>query len=306
MVVRTTSMDWDKLRVFYAVAEAGSFTHACTSLNLSQSAISRQVSTLENSLKVPLFHRHARGLKLTEQGELLFTTVQDVFSKLSMTQARIGESKKRPQGPLKINTAVGFGSIWLTSRIKEFINRYPDIDVSLVLDDSDLDLSMREADVAIRLTRPTQPDLIQKHILTAQYSVFASPEYLETHGIPKSVSDLDAHSLIVYGDDAKLPVGDWKWLLEAGMPVGIKRKPILRVNSMYGIFRAVQNGLGIAGLPNYIGREIGGKRLVKILPELQGPKLDFYIVYPMEMRNSKRIAVLRDFLIEQMKLDRDK
>ena len=221
-------MDWDKLKIFHAVAEAGNFTKATYILNLSQSAISRQISNLEGSLKVSLFHRHARGLKLTEQGELLFSTVHEVFSKLAMAQARIGESKKRPQGSLKINTAVGFGSIWLTSRIKEFINRYPDIEVSLVLNDSDLDLSMREADVAIRLTRPTQPDLIQKHILTAQYSVFASPEYLKANGIPNSVSDLDSHSLIVYGDDAKLPVGDWKWLLEAGMPPGIKRKPILR------------------------------------------------------------------------------
>ena len=296
-------MDWDKLRIFHAVSEAGSFTHASDSLHLSQSAISRQISGLESSLNVLLFHRHARGLKLTEQGELLYSTVHEVFSKLAMTQARISESKINPQGPLKINTAVGFGSIWLTSRIKEFIARYPDIEVSLVLNDSNLDLSMREADVAIRLTRPTQPDLIQKHILTAQYSVFASPEYLESNGIPSGVSDLDSHSIIVYGDDAKLPIGNWKWLLEAGMPNGIERKPVLRVNSIYGIFRAVQNGLGVAGLPNYIGREIGGKRLVKILPELKGPELDFYIVYPEEMRNSKRIAVLRDFLIEQMRLD---
>ena len=294
-------MDWDKLRVFHAVAEAGSFTHAEETLNLSQSAISRQISGLESSLHSTLFHRHARGLRLTEQGDLLFSATHEVFAKLAMVEAQIGENKLRPQGPLKINTAVGFGSIWLTSRIKEFINRYPDIEVSLVLNDNALDLSMREADVAIRLTRPTQPDLIQKHILTAQYSIFASPEYLETNGIPKSVKDLDKHSIIVYGDDAKLPVGDWKWLLEAGMLNGEIRKPILRVNSIYGIFRAVQNGLGIAGLPNYIGREIGGKRLVRVLPELKGPNLDFYFVYPEEMRNSKRISVLRDFLIEKMR-----
>ena len=299
-------MDWDKLRIFHAVAEAGSFTHAGMTLNLSQSAISRQISNLENSLHTTLFFRHARGLKLTEQGELLYTTAHDVFSKLAMTEARIGEIKQKPQGPLKITTAIGFGSIWLTSHIKEFINRYPDINVSLVLNDNALDLSMREADVAIRLTRPTQADLIQKHILNVKYSVFASPEYLENNGIPKSVDDLDNHSIIVYGDDAKLPVGDWKWLLEAGRATNKKRKPILTVNNIYGIFRAVQNGLGIAGLPNYISREIGGKRLVKVLPELEGPELDFYFVYASEMKNSKRITVLRDFLIEQMQLDHQK
>src|SRR6202789_1529223 len=93
-----TAMDWDKLRVFHAVAEAGSFTHAGEALNLSQSAVSRQISALEESLHVPLFHRHARGLILTEQGELLFNTARDIFAKLGLTEAQITESRERPQG----------------------------------------------------------------------------------------------------------------------------------------------------------------------------------------------------------------
>ena len=101
-------MDWDKLRVFHAVAEAGSFTHAGESLNLSQSAVSRQISALEESLNVPLFHRHARGLILTEQGDLLYHTARDVFAKLSMTEAMLTESKDRPKGPLKVTTSTLF------------------------------------------------------------------------------------------------------------------------------------------------------------------------------------------------------
>ncbi len=291
-------MDWDKLRVFHAVAEAGSFTHAGDTLNLSQSAVSRQISALEDSLDVKLFHRHARGLKLTEQGEALFETAHDVFAKLAMAEARITDIKEKPQGPLKITTTVAFGSIWLTPRIKEFVARYPDIDVSLVLADTELDLSMREADAAIRMMPPTQPDLIQRHLMTMNYRVYAAPEYLKARGIPKTVEDLDSHSIIVYGEDATPPVGNLNWLLEAGTKSDTPREPILKVNSIYGIYRAVQSGLGIAALPEYMSSE--GRNLVEILPESPGSSLDVYFVYPEELKKAKRIGVLRDFLVQKL------
>ena len=292
-------MDWDKLRIFHAVAEAGSFTHAGERLNLSQSAVSRQISALEASLKVSLFHRHARGLKPTEQGELLYRTAHDVFAKLAMAEAKITDSKERPTGPLKITSTVAFGSVWLTSRIKKFVNLYPEIDVSVVLADTELDLSMREADAAIRMEPPRQPDLIQKHLFNLRYHVYAAPEYLEERGIPQTPQDLDDHDLIVYGDDARPPVVNLNWLLEAGTKDNIKRRPILQVNSIYGIFRAVQSGLGIGALPDYMSREVGN--LVELLPELRGPSIDAYFVYPEELRKSKRIVVLRDFLVNEVR-----
>jgi DNA-binding transcriptional LysR family regulator len=295
-------MDWDKLRVFHAVADAGSFTHAGETLNLSQSAVSRQISGLEESLNVPLFHRHARGLKLTEQGDLLYHTAHDVFAKLAMAEARITEAKDHPQGPLKISTTVAFGSIWLTPRIRKFVELYPDIQVSLILADTEHDLSMREADAAVRMMPPKQPDLIQKHLLTLRYHVYASPEYLKTHGTPQKPEDLDDHKLVVYGDEAKPPVPNLNWLLEAGTKPGVRRSPILRVNSIYGIFRAVQSGLGIGAIPDYMTREVGN--LVEVLPELRSPELDTYFVYPEEVRNTKRITVLRDFLLSEMKIEK--
>src|SRR5512133_1119387 len=115
-------LDWDKLRVFHAVAEAGSFTHAGETLNLSQSAVSRQIQALEEALAVPLFHRHARGLILTEQGELLFRTAREVFAKLSMAEGLVSASKDRPKGPLKITSSAAFGSTWLTPRMHEFLD----------------------------------------------------------------------------------------------------------------------------------------------------------------------------------------
>ncbi|NQV99953.1 MAG: LysR family transcriptional regulator [Rhodospirillales bacterium] len=292
-------MDWDKLRVFHAVAQAGSFTHAGERLNLSQSAVSRQISGLENSLRVPLFHRHARGLNLTEQGEFLYHTAHDVFAKLAMVETQISESKDHPMGPLKITTTVAFGSVWLTSRIKKFMNLYPEIDVSLVLADNELDLSMREADAAIRLEPPSQPGLIQKHLLKMQYHVYAAPAYLAERGTPTTPAQLDNHSLIVYGEDASPPIANLNWLLEAGTKNGTKRRPTLQVNSIYGIFRAVQSGLGIGALPDYMSREVGN--LVEILPEIRGPTIDTYFVYPEELRKTKRIVVLRDFLVDEMR-----
>jgi len=291
-------IDWDKLRVFHAVAEAGSFTHAGETLNLSQSAVSRQVSALEQSLGTPLFHRHARGLILTEQGETLYDTAHNVFAQLAKVQTQLAENKERPQGALKISSTVAFGSVFLASRMKEFVNRYPDIDVSLVLADTELDLSMRQADVAIRLTPPTQPDLVQRLLMTLQYRVYAAPEYLQQYGMPKNARDLDRHRIVVYGDDARPPVANLNWLLTENVRDSIPRKPVLRVNSIYGILRAVQSGLGLGALPEYMGREIGN--LVEVLPELQGPELQMYFVYPEELRDSARIIAFRDFLVEKL------
>jgi DNA-binding transcriptional LysR family regulator len=292
------AMDWDKLRVFHAVAEAGSFTHAGESLNLSQSAVSRQISALEESLSVPLFHRHARGLILTEQGELLFRTAREVFAKLAMAEGLISESKDRPKGPLKITTTVAFGSIWLTPRIREFLDLYPEIQVSLVVDDSELDLSMREADVAIRMSPPRQPDLIQRHLVSVQVHIYASTEYIKKYGTPQRADDLDEHRIIVYGEDARPPVPGVNWLLDTSTRQGHERRPILTVNNTYGMLRAVMSGLGIAALPDFVANEQNG--LVRVLPEVAGPPNEAYFVYPEELRTSKRISVFRDFLLRKV------
>ncbi len=289
-------MDWDKLRIFHAVAKAGSLTHAGDKLNLSQSAVSRQISTLEFSLKTSLFHRHARGLILTEQGEILYKTTKEVFSQLAMTQAQISESKDRPKGPLKVSTTVAFGSVWLAPRIHQFLNSYPEIDMSIVLADSELDLSMREADIGIRLNAPKEADLIRRPLMKFRYNVCAAPNYIENYGIPNSVQDLDNHRIIVYGDDARPPVPNLNWLLEIGRSDLPRRRSTLKLNSIYGIFRAVQSGLGIGALPDYMSREVAN--LIVVLPEIKGPEVEAFFCYPEELRRSARIEAFRDFLFK--------
>lgn len=291
------TMDWDKLRIFHAVAEAGSFTHAGEQLNLSQSAVSRQISALEEMLAVPLFHRHARGLILTEQGELLYRTAHEVFGKLAMVEAQLVESKDRPKGLLKVTATVALGSTWLAPRLREFMEVYPDIEVHLILTDRELDLSMREADVAIRMAPPRQADLIQRHLLTVHMQAYASASYVKKHGIPKSADELDKHRIIVYGEDERPPVPDTNWLLRVGLKDGVRRSA-LTCNNVYGILRAVQSGAGIAALPEYMVQ--GENDLVRVLPEHEGPQIDAYFVYSEELRTTKRIAVFRDFLLRKV------
>jgi DNA-binding transcriptional LysR family regulator len=290
-------MDWDKLRVFHAVAEAGSFTHAGDTLNLSQSAVSRQISALEEALSVPLFHRHARGLILTEQGEALNRTVREVFAKLAMTEALLTESRDKAAGRLKVTTTVGFGSSWLAPRLPPFLEAHPEVTVSLLLDDGDLDLAMREADVAIRMHPPKQPDLIQRHLMEIEWVVCAAPAYIAKYGTPASVEDLDNHRLVLFGDYHP-PVADINWLAEAGRRAGSPRKAVLEVNNLSSMVTTIRSGLGIGSLPNWMGPDMEG--LVRLLPEARRPKVDCFFVYPEELRNSKRVAVFRDFLLARL------
>ncbi len=290
-------MDWDKLRVFHAVAEAGSFTHAGETLNLSQSAVSRQISALEEALQVPLFHRHARGLILTEQGESLNRTVREVFAKLAMTEALLTESKEKPAGRLKVTTTVGFGSTWLAPRLHGFLEMYPDVTMTLLLDDADLDLAMREADVAIRMHPPKQPDLVQRHLMQIHWLVLAHPDYLAKHGTPTRAEDLDNHKIILFGD-YRPPVPDIDWLAEAGRRAGQPRRAVLEVNSLHAMALAIRSGMGIGVLPDWMTDELDG--LTRVLTDLKAPKVDVYFVYPEELRNSKRVAVFRDFLLARL------
>ena len=292
----STSMDWDKLKVFHAAAEAGSFTHAGEQLGLSQSAVSRQVSALEQELGVSLFHRHARGLILTEQGELLHHTAHDVFMKLEAARAKLTDSKERPNGELKVSTSPGIGLHWLTPRLGEFIDLYPDIHITLITSDEELDLAMREADVAIRLRQPTQPDLIQRKLFSVKFHAYASPEYLKRFGTPKTLDDLDNHRVLLLGGTV-VPnyFENRRWLMEVSRNGKGARTPILTINNILGVQRACQRGIGIALLPDYLVEENGG--LVQLFGESDSIALDAFFVYPEELKSVARVQVFRDFLV---------
>lgn len=289
-------MDWDKLRIFHAAAEAGSFTHAGDVLNLSQSAVSRQVSALEKDLQTPLFHRHARGLMLTEQGEELFRTVQEVITKLDATRSRLTDSRERPKGDLRITTNVGFGTGWLTPRLKNFLESYPDVRLKLILTDDDLDLGMREADVAIRLREPEHPDLIRRRLFTISYHLYAAPSYVKEHGLPHTLEDLERHRLL----SLSVSGGGYLDNLNAHLRLerGAKdpRHAAFSVNNIPALYRAVVDGLGIATLPDYLVAP--DTPLIVLLPQIVTPELDVYLVFTEEMKNVARVQVFRDYLVD--------
>lgn len=288
-------MDWDKLRIFHVAAEAGSFTHAGEVLSMSQSAVSRQVSALERELNVSLFHRHARGLVLTEQGELLYRTAHEVFNKLQTTETLLADTKAKPSGELRVTTSVGLGSAWLTPRIGEFIELYPDIRLQLILSDEELDISMREADVGIWLREPRHVDLIRRPLFTVHLHAYASLNYIKRFGSPNSVDDLDDHRILTYGGNVQPPVSEINWLEAAGRGGRERRRPVLRINNVYGLKQAARQGVGIAVIPDYLVAE--DSDLVKVLEGADVPEFHSYFVYPEEMRNSKRVNVFRDFLV---------
>ena len=271
-------MDWDKLRVFQAAASAGSFTHAGETLGLSQSAVSRQVSALEQHLDIPLFHRHARGLILTEQGELLFRTVQDVMVKLDAVRNRLTDSREKPSGELRITTTIGIGVSWLSPRLGEFLELYPDIRPRVILTDEELDLGMREADIAIRMREPVQPDLIRRRLFAMHFHAYASADYLKRHGQPRTLEELDNHRIMIYGGTGTGFLGNVNRLPNIGRDAKAPRDAALTINNITALRHAVEAGIGIAVLPDYLAETIPG--VVRLLPQTDMPHLDCYLVYP--------------------------
>jgi DNA-binding transcriptional LysR family regulator len=207
------------------------------------------------------------------------------------------ETKDNPQGSLRVTTTVAFGSVWLTSRLKEFIHAHPKIEMSLRLDERDLDLAMREADIAIRFHEPKEPDLIQRHLGSLAVRLYAAPEYLAERGTPQSFEDLAKHDLVIYGEGVQ-PFDSVNWITDELERRGLASNAVLRVNNIYGIYRAVKSGIGIAMLPEYFA----GHRspLVRVLPDVAGPPVEGYFVYPEELRNSARVAVFRDYLVKEI------
>ncbi len=289
-------MDWDKLRVFQAAADAGSFTHAGETLGLSQSAVSRQVGALEADLGAPLFHRHARGLILTEQGEMLLGAVRDVVLKLDAVRSRLIDSRERPTGELRFTTTLGLGGYWLAPRLGEFVELYPEMKLQLLLSDEDLDIGMREADIALRLREPSQPDLIRRRLFTVHFHAYASADYLKKHPQPRTIGDLDHHRLVAFGaPTATHLLYDLNSLLELGRDLKNPRTPQVSVNNLVAMVRAVEHGVGVAVLPDYVVQP--GSNLVRLLPQAEMPEMDCFLVYAEELKNVARVQAFRDFVV---------
>ncbi|MFO6463546.1 LysR family transcriptional regulator [Jannaschia sp. KMU-145] len=288
-------MDWDKLRIFHAVADAGSLTHAGDVLHLSQSAVSRQIRALEDSLATTLFHRHARGLILTEQGELLFDATQHMTKRLDAAAARIRDSEEEVFGNLRVTTTIGFGSIWLAPRLPKLYAKYPDLNLDLMLEERVLDLPMREADVAIRMKEPSQADLVRKRLMDIRMQLFATPAYIESCGMPGTLHDLSEHRLICQSTDAT-QVSAGATLVREIMSYEIGRT--MTVNNYFGVLQGVLSDLGIGVLPDYLSQDF--PQLVRVLPTVESNEVPVFLAFPEELRGSRRIEAFRDFVVDEV------
>ena len=288
-------MDWDKLRIFHAVADAGSLTHAGDSLHLSQSAVSRQIRALEESLNTTLFHRHARGLILTEQGELLFDATSAMVKRLDAASARIRDTEDEVFGELRVTTTTGFGTLWLAPRLSALYSKYPGLKIDLMLEERVLDLPMREADVAIRMKEPSQADLIRKRLMNIRMRLYASSDYIAQHEMPTRLEDLSDHRLVCQAP-ATPQVAAGLALVQTLMAYDIPST--LTVNNYFGVLQAVLSNLGIGVLPDYLTEDF--PNLVRVLPDVESTDVPVFLAYPEELRHSKRVAAFRDFVTEEI------
>ena len=293
--LKVVGMDWDKLRIFHAVADAGSLTHAGDVLHLSQSAVSRQVRALEESLNATLFHRHARGLILTEQGELLFDATRAMAKRLEAAEARIRDSEEEVFGQLRVTTTTGFGTLWLAPRLPKLYEKYPDLNIDLMLEERVMDLPMREADVAIRMKEPSQADLIRKRLMAVRMLLYASPDYLDRHGTPETIEQIAGHRLVCQ-NPTSAQVGAGASLVQHLLTYDVRAT--LTVNNYFGVLQAVINHLGIGVLPDYLLQDF--PNLVRVLPDVQSIEVPVFLAYPEELRHSKRISTFRDFVQDEI------
>ncbi len=294
------NLDLDKLKIFYYVAKAKKFTIAAELLNISQPALSRSIQLLEERLGIKLFYRHARGLTLTAQGELLAPIIGAFLNKLDGVTEKLYEEEKEPKGPLKVVANKGLLELYLLPYIPGFLKLYPDIRLTLQITDAVPSLEFGEAHIIIRPALPGSESegLIQKPLLKNYTGLYASQDYLEEFGIPKAPKDLNNHRLIAYGDHIEAePFKAMNWHLTLGTESGEIREPFLQINSAQARFTLAKAGLGIIALSKE-HPDLENSGLIPILPDLPGPIVESYYIYPKELANSKKVIALHQYLEE--------
>jgi DNA-binding transcriptional LysR family regulator len=292
-------MKWDRLRLFNIVAQTRNITEASYILQMSQSALSRQMKALEHELGVKLFLRNSDGITLTKAGIRLYSSVQVLASDISKTHNQLLQDMDVPSGRLNVTATNAFGALWVAPRMSKFKIAYPEISVALSLRDSEPRVTNFNSDVEVRMTPSSSQDDVQIKLADCRYKIFASKDYLKVNGLPKTTKDLDDHKIISYGEDAQPPIDRHRlnWLLTIGKENKRPRKPILEVSSIYGIAKATEVGMGIASLPDWMEFEM--IELIEILPQLEGPKMSISLCYNYELRNDSRIKAFKDFMLQE-------
>ena len=289
-------MDWDLLHCFLAVSETGSLSAAARRLKLSQPTVGRRMAALEDRLGTRLFERPGRRLVLTAEGESLHETVKRMEDEALAAERRLGGRDVALSGIVRIACTEGIGAHWLTPALRHFQATYPEIDVELVVNNQTVNLSRREADIAIRMRlpgsgAPLQDALIARRLGELAMSCYAAPAYLRRHGAPHAADDLKAHRIIGFDDSFGGPEFQ-NWL----PPEAQGARHAVISNSLLVQRAAIAAGLGIGIAADILAR--GDADFVRVLPGLPVRRPEVWLLYHADLRHSARIRATIEFLME--------
>lgn len=288
-------MDWNRFKSFYYVVNDGTFTAASSRLHLTQSSVSRQVQTLEKELKLKLFTRKNRKIHLTKEGKVYFEAVESMIRESNNAANTILDLQKDPRGLVRIASNDGVCNRFLLKYIRDFTDQFPHLRLRIVNSDAAGQFPTIGCDAAILPASTSPVDYIRKYLTSMHLGLFASSQYLDEKGVPKSPDELDNHRLISYGTHAHaFPEIDW------GLSVGLTdrakpRKPYIQVNMAESLPHLALDGLGIVTLEKRFGRQLG---LVQLLPRISSPSIDLFFVYPPYLKQCRKIHVVGRFLRE--------
>ncbi len=298
--LKGSTFDLDLLRRFYVVAKAGSASKAAQILGMTQPALSRQISLLERSIGAELFFRHQKGLKPTQQGDILLESTEKILTEAAKVNNILKAENQHINRPLKVVTTVAISSMVLPHYLPRFLVQHPDIKLEIVASNEFPDWKTGEADVVIWTLHEKDKDLISHRLTTYHMKLYASREYLNQYGTPKTVEDLSSHRLLGFGRTPSHATYDLNWHLKLGRDPKNLHIPYLTLSNTHGLMRLAENGAGIVSLSKEIYQQ-EKTNLISILPEIEGPKGTTYLSYPTELKKMNSIQSLYSFLKDAIK-----
>lgn len=293
----TSDLKWDDLKAFLAVARLGRLTVAARHIGLDHSTLSRRITALETSLRVPLFERSPGGYKITEAGEKLATEVQQMESAVIRIQTDMSSKVNSLAGPLRLTIPEGFSSNFFVRQLHLLPPELADIRIELIADPSIVSLTKREADIAIMMERPTLGPLVSRKLCDYEYGLYCSQDYLRPHEAIRTVADIDRHFIIGYIPDLlPTPAHDY---LRNYLP---HREADLQVSNILTQVDATSSGVGIALLPCFIAAH--NPQLIRLLPGEISFLRTYFIVTHENPRYRVRTERVKDFIIKQVEANR--
>ena len=285
---------WDHIRTFQAVAQHGSLLAASRHLGLTQPTVGRHIDLLEETLGFPLFTRGREGVRLTDKGADLVASAAEMLGTATQFGRVASGLEERIEGTIRISANEILGALLLPGLIARFMVEHPNIEIEIDVSNEASNLLQRDADIAVRMFRPTQNDLVARKVREVPLGLFAHRTYLDRHPAPRSIADLAEHVLL--GQDRNPS------LIAAYGAFGLKletRSFQFRCDNNIATINAIRAGIGIG--PLHLGMAAGWPDVVQVLPDLAIPSLELWLACHADVRHNKRIRLLMDYLARELR-----